>query len=238
MSHSSRSTKYIDFDEIAQWRASTHRPVLVIGAADVTTGRLVKFNSAEEPIRIEHLLASCAVPTLFPAVAIGDHAYWDGLFSDNPPVEDLIRPYMVGPDNVPEEIWLIKINPTESSKVPFEPQDILDRRNQMEGNISVFHQLDHLETINDMILAGAFKQGYMDKVGVKAPIRIPKSFATERDKPYHIPAIELPAEIGDRLSYEDKIDRSARHIEWLIAQGETAATRFLEERAAVVGQPH
>lgn len=50
---------------------------------------------------------------LLPAVQIGEDAYWDGLFSNKPPVEELIRPRSVGERNLPEEIWLIKINPTE-----------------------------------------------------------------------------------------------------------------------------
>ena len=224
-------SKYIDFDEIAEWGASPRRPVLVIGAANVTTGRLAKFVSSQEPIRLEHILASCAVPSIFRAVEFGGSAYWDGLFSDNPPVLDLIRPRTVGAENLPEEIWLIKINPTAREKAPLEPNEIFDRRNQMEGNISLFHQLDHIEMINDMILAGAFKQEFLDQFEVKTAIKIPKSFATEPDKPYHIPCIQMPPEVEDRLGYEDKIDRSAPHIEWLVSQGEAAAARFLDERA-------
>jgi hypothetical protein len=34
--------------------------------------------------------------------------------------------------------------------------DILGRRNHMEGNISLFHQLGQIEALNDMLLAGAF----------------------------------------------------------------------------------
>jgi NTE family protein len=110
--------KYIDFDEIAAWGASPQPPVLIIGASDVSTGKLAKFVSAREPIRLEHILASCAVPNIFPAVEIDGDAYWDGLFSDNPPVEELVRPRSVGMENVPEEIWLIKINPTARKRVP------------------------------------------------------------------------------------------------------------------------
>jgi NTE family protein len=226
--------KYIDFDEIASWGPRAKRPILMIGASNVTTGALVKFVSGKEPIRLEHILASCAVPNIFPAVLINGNAFWDGLFSDNPPVEELIRPRSVGPENVPEEIWLIKINPTERERVPLEPADILDRRNQLEGNISLFQQLHHLELINDMILANAFRPEFLAQFDVRAAIRIPKSFDADLDKPYHIPCIEVPREVQDKLDYEGKIDRSARNIDWLIAQGEAAARRFLRERAAVV----
>jgi NTE family protein len=226
--------KYIDFDEIARWDASPQPPVLIIGAANVTTGKLTKFASTRTPIRLEHILASCAVPNIFPAVMIDGEAYWDGLFSDNPTVEELVRPRSVGMENIPEEIWLIKINPTARKRMPVEAGDILDRRNQLEGNISLFHQLDHLEMINDMILYGAIIPEFLARLHLKAAIRIPKSFQSDPDKPYHIPCIEMPLEVQDTLDYEGKIDRSARNIEWLLAQGEEAAKQFLRERAAVV----
>ncbi len=64
-------------------------------------------------------------------------------------------------------------------------------------------------------------------------MRIPKSFATDVDKPYHIPCIEMPAELSATLDFESKIDRSAANIERLIAAGEKSARLFLEERQAV-----
>jgi hypothetical protein len=70
--------------------------------------------------------------------------------------------------------------------------------------------------------------------GTVPAIRIPKSFATDPDKPYHIPCIEMPVEVQDKLDYEGEIDSSARNIDFLIAQGEAAAKEFLTGRAAAV----
>jgi NTE family protein len=198
---------HIDFAEIAAWDPRPSRPALILGAANVSTGKLTKFISTQEAIRLEHILASCAVPALFPAVQIGEHAYWDGLFSDNPPVEELIRAGSVGAENIPEEIWLIKINRTACRDVPVSSSDILDRRNQLEGNISLFHQLGQLEGLNDMLLAGAFKPEYLATLDIKAPIRIPKSFASEEDKPYHIPCIEMADDLQVIFDSESKLDR-------------------------------
>ena len=225
---------YIDFSEIAAWGPRPGRPVLIVGAANVTSGKLSKFVSSREPIRLEHILASCAVPAIFPAVEIGEHAYWDGLFSDNPPVSELIHAASVGAENIPEEIWLIKINPTASCKIPVLPSDIVDRRNQLEGNISLFHQLSQLETLNEMLLAGAFRPEYLARIDVKAPIRIPKSFATDPDRPYHIPCIEMADDLHEMLDHESKIDRSAHNIDRLIAWGQCSAQNFLAERTARV----
>jgi NTE family protein len=227
---------HIDFDEIRSWGPRTKRPVLMIGAANVTTGKLAKFISIREPISVEHILASCAVPNLFPAVHIDGDAYWDGLFSDNPPVQELIKPTSVGVANIPEEIWLIKINPTRSNGLPVRPDDILDRRNQLEGNISLFQQLRHLEMLNDMIMQQAFRPEFLSNLDMMAPVRLPKSFCSDDDKPYHIPCIEMPQELQHTLDYESKIDRSPANIEHLIAQGEQSARTFLTERAASVAR--
>jgi NTE family protein len=225
---------HVDFAEIASWGPRAKRPILMVGAANVTTGMLTKFISSREPIRVEHVLASCAVPTIFPAVQIGEEAFWDGLFSDNPPVQELIRPSSVGAENVPEEIWLIKINPTRRETLPVRIDDIIDRRNQLEGNISLFQQLRHVEMLNDMLLSHAFRPEFLDQFDIKRPVRIPKSFSASPDKPYHIPCIEMPAELGQTLDYESKIDRSATHIDRLIVEGEHGARAFLRERARTV----
>jgi NTE family protein len=223
---------HIDFMEVASWGPRTKRPILMIGAANVNTGKLTKFISLHAPIRVEHILASCAVPNIFPAVEIDGDVYWDGLFSDNPPLQELIRPTSVGVGNVPEEIWLIKINPTTCEHVPERPDDILDRRNQLEGNISLFQQLRHLEMLNDMLLQNAFQPAYLAQFDVKAPICIPKSFPADPDKPYHIPCIEMPAELQTQLDFESKLDRSSANIGRLIAAGESGARRFLQQRLA------
>lgn len=226
--------KHIDFAEIAAWGPQTQRPVLMLGAANVTSGALAKFISTRESIRVEHVLASCAVPNIFPAVQIGGDAYWDGLFSDNPPIEALIRPRFVGEANLPDEIWLVKINPTARRRIPTKPGEIIDRRNQLEGNISLFQQLGHLEFLNDMILVDAFRPEFLARFDIKAPVRIPKSFHTDADKPYHIPCIEMPVELQDLLDYEGKIDRGSENISRLIAEGEKAAALFLRQRADAV----
>ncbi len=225
---------HIDFDEIASWGPLPEKPVLLMGAANVLTGRLRKFVSSKDVIQVEHVLASCAVPSIFPAVEIGKEAYWDGLFSDNPPVDELIRPVFVGPDNLAQEIWLIKINPTNRETVPVQPDHIFDRRNQLEGNISLFHQLTHLEMLNDLLLADAFKEEFLRTLHVKSPVRIPKSFDNDPDKPYHIPCIEMSSEVQKVLDYESKIDRGSKNIDVLFKDGQTQARAFLDARAKAV----
>lgn len=226
---------HIDFDEVASWGPVPRKPVLLLGACSVLTGRLEKFISRKQAIEVEHILASCAVPSIFPAVEINGDAYWDGLFSDNPPVDELIRPAFVGEENIAEEIWLIKINPTTRSSIPVTTDDIIDRRNQLEGNVSLFQQLVHLEMFNEMFMQNAYTSEYLKRLGVKSPIRIPKSFRDDPDRPYHIPCIEMSRKVQESLDYESKIDRASNNIDFLIEHGRKKGREFLEERASVVG---
>jgi NTE family protein len=228
---------HIDFNEVDAWGPRSKRPVLMIGAANVTTGKMTKFISNRMPIRIEHILASCAVPSIFPAVEIDGDAYWDGLFSDNPPVQELIKPQSVGAENIPDEIWLIKINATGCDTVPVLADDITDRRNELDGNLSLFQQLRHVEMLNDLLLQGAYRPAFLRQLAVTAPIKIPKSFPSDDDKPYHIPCIEMSDALSKTLNYESKLDRSAANIGRLISEGEISAKNFLQRRAAAVTDP-
>ena len=73
---------------------------------------------------------------------VDGHAYWDGIFSSNPPVVGFLRKAFMGKHVMPEEIWIIQINRVHHGAVPETPSDIFDRRNQLAGNLSLRHELD------------------------------------------------------------------------------------------------
>ena len=225
--------KHIDFGKLLDMGARPGETALLIGAVDVLSGRLAKFCSTREAIRVEHILASCAVPSIFAAVELNGSAYWDGLFSDNPPISELIQPSFVGPNHMPDEIWVIKINSTRSKSIPLTPNEITDRRNELVGNVSLFQQLDAIRIINEMLVQGAFNDEFMRKMHIDAPIAIPKAFADDPVRDYHIPFIEMSEALADGLDYESKIDRSAQHIERLMLDGEQQARLFLSRRRAM-----
>ncbi|AGF52579.1 slr0060 [Synechocystis sp. PCC 6803] len=230
---------HVDFSELATWGKQLEPPVLLIGACNILTGKLDKFNSRQEAIRIEHLLASACVPNIFPTVVIEEEgekkAYWDGLFSDNPPIRSLYRQDFVGIENIPQEIWVIKINPTQTDKIPTDADDIADRRNELEGNVSLFQSLDQIEFLNYLFIKGAFKEEFLQEVGIKEPLKIPKSFPEDPDQTYHIPAIEMSPELAKSLNYENKLDRCPENINRLIADGEKQGKKFIQTRLQQMG---
>jgi NTE family protein len=221
---------HIDFSELEAWGAQPEPPILVLGACNITTGKLHKFISYREPIRVEHILASACVPTIFPAVTLEMMAYWDGLFSDNPPIHCLIGRDFVGLSNIAQEIWVIKINKTANKTIPTKPDEIADRRNELEGNVSLFQSLRQIEDLNVMFSRNAFRDEFLAEVDIKSPIRIPKVFKEDPDQPYHVPMIEMSEELADSLNYESKLDRSPEHIQQLIQDGERQGRKFIERR--------
>jgi NTE family protein len=130
----------VDFDEVARLQQPpTDRrppPLLLVGAVDVATGAHRAFSSWRGEITRNAILASAAVPPLFRAVHEGGSYYWDGLFSQNPPVREL-------PDADPEEIWVIRINPLARAGEPTAIADIADRRNELSGNLSLQQEPRH-----------------------------------------------------------------------------------------------
>ncbi len=80
--------KHVRFDKIGELLDESS-PVLIVGAVNVLDGRFKVFKNAE--ITLEAILASAAIPILFRAVRIGQAAFWDGLFTQNPPDKRLAR---------------------------------------------------------------------------------------------------------------------------------------------------
>jgi NTE family protein len=221
---------HINFSELSEWGAEPKPPILILGACNILSGKLQKFSSYREPIKIDHLQASACIPSIFPAVSIEEMAFWDGLFSDNPPINALIKRYFVGLKNIPEEIWVIKINPTTREKTPTSLDDINDRRIELSGNVSLFQNLGQIKDLNNLLLRNAFRDEFLEEINIKEPIKIPKLFADAPDKDYHIPMIEMSEDLANSLNYESALDRSPELINRLIQDGEKQGRKFVEIR--------
>jgi NTE family protein len=66
-------------------RLNSGRPRLTVGAAHVRTSTMRYFDSRQQPINLDHILASGALPPAFPAVRIDGELYWDGGIMSNTP---------------------------------------------------------------------------------------------------------------------------------------------------------
>ncbi len=204
--------KHIDFNELPRLIDQNQSPVLVLGAAEVASGHFEKFNSHNGGIQVEKILASAAVPSIMKAVKIDEKFYWDGLFSDNPPTDELLDIKQVGKENLPDQLWVIQINPQKRDTIPHTSEEIIDRRNEMIGNQSLNQDLKHISLINKLLERNAIKTAYIEKHNLKQ---------------VEIFIIQMSAELQKKLDYASKLNRNRHFIDKLIADGMGQGELFL-----------
>lgn len=92
---------------------------LTVGAVNACTGAMRYFDSRDDTIGLDHVMASGALPPAFPAVRIDGQPYWDGGIYSNTPIEAVLddKPrrdslifavnvwHQTGPE--PESIWQV-----------------------------------------------------------------------------------------------------------------------------------
>jgi NTE family protein len=196
--------RHVDFDTIDVDHGAIH-PQLLLGAVDVQSGAFRAFNSRRDRITADCVLASAAIPTLFRAVTVNGASYWDGLFSQNPPVRELL-------DTKPDELWVVQVNPRARAEVPEALLDIEDRRNELSGNLSLYQELAFIEKIDELLEQGVI-------VG-------------DRYKQVMVRVIELPGEQLRRVrGPASKLNREPEFLDELIDLGRANADRFLRALA-------
>ena len=127
--------------------------------------------------------------------------YWDGLFSQNPPLRDFVDGVNVKPD----EIWVIQINPEKIPKLPESVGNIRDRRNELAGNLSLYQELYFIEKVNEWIEKGLLKKGKYKHINVRF--------------------IKMLRE----LDVGTKLDRNPKFIQDMMNYGEEQAGEFIKQ---------
>jgi NTE family protein len=122
----------VDFARLRQ--ASPVR--LLIGATRVKDGRLRLFRDQE--ITLDMVLASACLPQIQHAVEIDGEWYWDGGFSANPPLRQLVL------ESAADDVVLVQITPEAQSGVPYLLNDITRRVNQITFNGPLQREIEAL----------------------------------------------------------------------------------------------
>ncbi len=78
-------TELIDLDHL-----NARRMRLTVGAVNVRTGEMRYFDSRDDAVCLDHVLASGALPPAFPAVRVDGDPYWDGGIYSNTPIEAVL----------------------------------------------------------------------------------------------------------------------------------------------------
>lgn len=121
-------------------------------------------------LQAEHLVASACLPELFGSTPVrlssgGDGQFWDGLYSHNPPLGALLKIKAPKQNNAgaqaqnskewhPDVILILRINPRETATPPTSKEEIEDRHNELIGNLSLQQEINAIQRINELVLAG------------------------------------------------------------------------------------
>ncbi len=164
---------------------------------------------------INAVLASTALPLLMRAVPYEGSVYWDGLYASNPPIVELpdVNGSVCesdGSDNNPDEIWVIRINSMTRAKEPDNMTDILDRRNELAGNVALMQEVRTIQHFNGCIM----------RRGEDGPER--------RYKTVTFKFIDLPEALAIELMHSSKNNRQQRFLNRLLTEGETLGQRVLD----------
>jgi len=200
---------------------------LLVGASEVLNGIETVFDSdcnkggghrkprishrwrQQLPLSLEGVAASGTLPTLREAERIGGNYYWDGLYSQNPPVRELIAG--VDQKEVPDELWIIRINPQQWPAEPKNNGEIQDRQNELMGNLSLNKELDFILTVN------AWNELYKyEKFG-------------KDHKHVTMRTIKMEKTTADEMRYSSKFNRSHEFMNQLRGEGKRVAKAWLEK---------
>lgn len=192
----------VDQYETHRWRM--RRAISLEGVA--ASGTLPEILPAQ-------VIPDTVFPTLQPGKTITRNAhYWDGLYSQNPPVRDLLD--AENKDEKPDEIWVVRINPQEIDPTSLNVglDTIRDRENDLAGNLSLNQELDHILTINR----------WLKQFGEKHPPLNDRKIVEVR-------TIKMTRETAWGLCYTSKYDRNPAHYAKLREEGQMVTEQWLRD---------
>jgi NTE family protein len=196
---------------------------LLIGATEVVRGYETVFDSAARteqvdywhqqlPLTLSGVAASGTLPAFREAQHVEDCGYyWDGLYSQNPPVREFFfAAHGEVPDEVPDELWIVRINPQQWPELPRTIADIQDRENELMGNLSLHKELDFILKVKTW------------------RTRFKKDFAPFGQKDVIVRTIKMRKKTCDELRYSSKFDRSRGFMRRLREEGYEVANEWLD----------
>jgi NTE family protein len=165
------------------------------------------------PLTLKGIIASGTLPTLREAEQIDNRFYWDGLYSQNPPVREFFAG--VEQSQIPDELWIVRINPQQCPVLPKTNAEIKDRQNELMGNLSLHKELDFILTVNS----------WNSRKNKDRRLKY-EAFADDH-KHVTVRTIKMTKKTADNLRYSSKFNRSKDLINELREEGTQVADGWI-----------
>lgn len=130
--------EHIDFERLRAEPPARLR----IAATEVATGRARLFSERE--LTVDVVLASACLPTLHRAIEIEGVHYWDGGFSANPDVLNLVRGSATG------DTLIVLLNPGLAATMPKNARDISGQINRITFNQPFLRDIQQIEAVRSL----------------------------------------------------------------------------------------
>jgi len=135
--------------ELIDWKYLRDcRTRLTVGAVNVCTGAMRYFDTRDEPLGIDHVMASGALPPAFGAIRIDGEPYWDGGIYSNTPIEAVLddkprRDSLIFAVNV----WHQKAEEPNSIREVMARQKDIQYASRADSHIARQKQIHHLRHV-------------------------------------------------------------------------------------------
>jgi NTE family protein len=146
--------KYVDVARIARAEVK-----LVVTATDIVSGEIKPFDNSnpDQPITIDHIIASGSLPPSYPPKRIGNRSYWDGGLFDNTPLSQLLN--QVGVDEAAAtRVIVINLFPNRGA-MPKNMLNVWDRMIEIQFSNKTEKDVALAQKINKLIAAIERLQG-------------------------------------------------------------------------------
>ena len=161
---------------------------LSVGAVNVATGNFRYFDSAEERLGPEHIMASGALPPAFAPVKIEDDYYWDGGIVSNTPLQYLLEHEAIK-DTLVFQVDLF----SSKGPLPRDMNDVLDRQKDITYSSRTRHNTD------------VFRRTHNLRITLRDALnRVPDADRTDADRAFLAEMVDIPQVNIIHMIYQKK----------------------------------
>lgn len=164
---------------------------LAVGAVNVLNGNFIYFDTANEDVEAEHVMASGALPPALPMMKIGTDHFWDGGIVSNTPLQHLLEQ----DDNLNSLVFQVDLFSARGA-LPRDMADVLARHKDIMYSSRTRYTTDLYGRLHN----------WKSRLG-HALAKIPEQNLTDEDRQLrqqlaHLPSITILHLIYQQKAYE------------------------------------
>jgi NTE family protein len=212
-------TELVDLDTLRQPGVD---PLLLVSATNLKEGQIKYFDSRNDELSLDHIMASGSLPPAFPMTTIGKELYWDGGLFDNTPLGAVLDRLDPAAD-VKRTIYVVNLFPNKGP-IPDNMLGVVERMKNLQFANKTLEDLKLLCRFNEV----AELMEALETLPKTDPLRQHQAYKTVKKRGYiRVPRIvsitppEPAPEFGDADFTPEtmKTRESQGHAEALKALG-------------------